>query len=370
MQVIGIAGTAKNTGKTTTLTALLAEAARQGVIVGLTSIGYDGEWRDNITGLPKPRITCRQGNFVAVAEKCLNTGTSRVQVLERTGIPTPLGEVVIGLVAEPGLMTIAGPNKSHELRAVIDRLRTLGCALLLVDGALNRITPMVETDGIILATGAARHLEMDLLAAETGTLSRLLNRRNQPSKALAAAGRKQVSLEEKGRLVRVIGSGSLLSEAQMSEVATVVTERTNSIFIPGAVTTGVLAQLVQRLGSRLKGKNLVFPSAINLVIGGEPQAMLPVLEEVQRLGGRVQTLRKVPLLAVTVNPYYPAFRFESNRYTGATVDADELLEKVSQAVSVPVIDVKKDGGKRLLEIILRQQLHSSASNQEASKTQP
>ncbi|MBU4562316.1 hypothetical protein KKB17_02785, partial [bacterium] len=55
-KVLGILGTAKNTGKTTTTSALLEIANNKNLSVGITSIGYDGEDIDNITGLPKPRI--------------------------------------------------------------------------------------------------------------------------------------------------------------------------------------------------------------------------------------------------------------------------------------------------------------------------
>jgi hypothetical protein len=58
--VVGIAGTAKNTGKTTTLSAIMGEARKEpALVLGLTSIGYDGEGFDNVTGLPKPRIDVR-----------------------------------------------------------------------------------------------------------------------------------------------------------------------------------------------------------------------------------------------------------------------------------------------------------------------
>ena len=49
-KAIGILGTAKNTGKTTTFNFLLEWSNLKSIRVGLTSIGYDGEDIDNITG--------------------------------------------------------------------------------------------------------------------------------------------------------------------------------------------------------------------------------------------------------------------------------------------------------------------------------
>ena len=63
--ILGIAGTAKNTGKTTTTNAILACLRKRGIAVFLTSIGYDGENLDNVTGLPKPKIPVEPGDIIA-----------------------------------------------------------------------------------------------------------------------------------------------------------------------------------------------------------------------------------------------------------------------------------------------------------------
>ncbi|MCC6548479.1 MAG: hypothetical protein IT279_00265, partial [Ignavibacteriaceae bacterium] len=65
MKSTGIIGTAKNTGKTTTLNWLMKQQGSTGIAV--TGIGYDGEERDNITMLPKPRLRFEEGVIVATA---------------------------------------------------------------------------------------------------------------------------------------------------------------------------------------------------------------------------------------------------------------------------------------------------------------
>ncbi len=80
---LGLAGTAKNTGKTTTTAAIIQELRMRDIKFYLTSIGYDGENIDNITGLPKPKLRVKTGDIVATAEKCLLTSTAALQVLRR-----------------------------------------------------------------------------------------------------------------------------------------------------------------------------------------------------------------------------------------------------------------------------------------------
>ena len=63
MRVIGIAGTAKNTGKTTTLVASIKFFAENQKMF-ITGIGYDGEDFDNLTGLPKPRVFVPEGRLL------------------------------------------------------------------------------------------------------------------------------------------------------------------------------------------------------------------------------------------------------------------------------------------------------------------
>ena len=63
---VALVGLAKNTGKTQTLGAILAEHAGEGVNVGVTSIGRDGEEHDVIDArIQKPRIHLREGTLLA-----------------------------------------------------------------------------------------------------------------------------------------------------------------------------------------------------------------------------------------------------------------------------------------------------------------
>ena len=84
MHIIGIVGTAKNTGKTTTLAALIREAGRRRERIGVTGIGYDGEEIDTVTGLPKPRLLLQPGTIVATSERCLRTTSAEYTVIKRT----------------------------------------------------------------------------------------------------------------------------------------------------------------------------------------------------------------------------------------------------------------------------------------------
>ena len=93
--------------------------------IALTSIGRDGERSDLVTNAKKPEIFVYDGTIIATAEKLLfpggnlsdsgndaqkngmNSGISR-EILDTTGMPTPMGEVIILRACSDGFIQLAG----------------------------------------------------------------------------------------------------------------------------------------------------------------------------------------------------------------------------------------------------------------------
>lgn len=97
---VAVSGCSKNAGKTTAMNVLTAEWTGH----GLMSIGIDGEDADFWLGVPKPRIAAAAGTVFATAERALGAATAETDVLERTGIATPLGEIVIARTSGFGMV--------------------------------------------------------------------------------------------------------------------------------------------------------------------------------------------------------------------------------------------------------------------------
>ncbi len=154
---LAVMGMSKNTGKTVALNHLLAQAATDGGCVGVTSIGRDGEERDQVFFIPKPPVKVWPGTLVATARATLARAKVRCKLIDSTGIASPMGEIVIVKVLEAGDMEIAGASRGSDQRQVIARLQQCGAAQVLLDGALGRsqhASPAIA-DAVILATGAA-----------------------------------------------------------------------------------------------------------------------------------------------------------------------------------------------------------------------
>ena len=330
--IIGVAGTAKNTGKTMTLMALLKILKEKNAqSIGLTGIGYDGESFDNITGLPKPRIDVSDGMIVAVAERCLKFSRAKIQLLHKTAIQTPLGKIVIGRVEEAGKLVLAGPVKGSDLREILDCMGSCGAGLIFVDGAFGRMAPFSEADGLVLATGASRSSNISELALESGYIAKLLSR-----PVLAA----------KGRTARF---GPVLSEQGLNAFFDAFATA-DTMFVEGLLSGRFLAAAVKN--STLHGKRLIFDNPLKLLLAGEiNQTNAAVQEMEQGLKMEIGVEKTLKVIAVTVNPYYPKYHYTTHDYEAAFVDKAALQKAIGASMGFPCYNVMEDGGKGLLQEI-------------------
>jgi len=83
---VTVAGLAKNAGKTTVMNHLLDSLEGP---FGLASLGLDGEARDQLTGLAKPRVRPPAGALVVTTTGLAGTAPVRM----RLGVRTSVGEV-------------------------------------------------------------------------------------------------------------------------------------------------------------------------------------------------------------------------------------------------------------------------------------
>lgn len=342
--IIGLAGTAKNTGKTTALSALLEAAYAKGHLPGVTGIGYDGEERDNVTLLPKPRITVFPGMIVTTSERCLAVSTARLRILKRTGMLTALGEVVIGVAEKQGLVVVAGPNKTADLSATARLMLSYGVSDLLVDGSLNRIAPMIVADRVVFATGGARTTNMAQLAEETSAIEHIFRFPLCDANHALVAGIRVVANDV--QIQRA--AGAFHSERDIARALNPLPEGLAEIILPGMVSLDGLALICDRIETaRSGGMRLVIDNPFGLLLAGDPARVGGVLDRLERLSVRICYRRKTTLAAVTFNPYYPAF--DGTTYRAAYLDASAGHSALAGVLATPVIDVVKEGGERLYD---------------------
>ena len=351
--IIGVAGTAKNTGKTTALSVLLREAHRRELAIGVTGIGYDGEERDTVTMLPKPRLYLETGTLVTTSVSCLRVSSAGLEQVEQTPFRTALGQVVVLRVTSPGLVVVAGPNKTDELRAVVSRMQAMGAEPVFVDGSLNRIAPMVVAERLVFATGAARTTDMDRLVAETLAIERLFG---FPRVAAVTAPAPGIQLI--GEDVQVHRASSAVQGGEEMEMAfRKIPDRLRQVIVPGMVTLPGLRALMRHMSlmsltsleshtshtSHETPVQVVFDDPFKLLLAGDPTTTAALLDQLNSREARISYRHAPRLVAVTINPSYPAF--DGTVYHPAALDPPTMLQRFESRLTTPVADVFAPGGE-------------------------
>jgi len=324
--VIGIAGTAKNTGKTTTLNCLLNVAAHRKIPIAVSGIGYDGEVIDTITQLPKPRIAVCRGMIVSTSEQCLENSSAHVDVLERTGIHTPLGEIVILRINRSGLIVVAGPNKKNDLHTVIQRLRQYHVEYIFIDGALNRIAPMSLVDSIVFTTGGSRSADMCLLCKEMKGIESLF----------------QMSSEKKNHalLQQTIETRYLLDADDVETIFSKIDSAHATLFVTKTVSIKAL-ELLPIVNDRTQRSlaSLMLTDPCILLMNEDSIRMSRCLTVLTESGISVTFHHHPVLSCITANPFLP--RYIGGSYMAEYLDKTELVYQLRSACSTPVFDTRE-----------------------------
>ncbi|HET8693793.1 MAG TPA: hypothetical protein VFM33_03895 [Aquabacterium sp.] len=307
LPTVAVMGMSKNTGKTVCLNHLLAQAHGAGRALGITSIGRDGEERDEVFATPKPAVRVTPGCLVATARDTLVRSRTRTKVLGGTGVHSPMGEILIIKAMEAGDMEVAGPSLSHDQHRVIGLLRQCGAQQVLLDGALGRshhASPAIA-DGVILATGAALGGGMaDVLRKTRDRLAILGLAVAEP----ALAQRVQPVFTQGGVGVWGPDGRALFHEPIATlNAASALLQLHRQCDTAGSMATVAVSGAVGRLLWRALQTLLDHHPGLTLVVADGTRLFIDATElrAFERQGGRVLALRGIGLLGVTLNPVSP-----------------------------------------------------------------
>jgi hypothetical protein len=314
---LALVGLAKNTGKTETLAAILAGQARAGRPVGVTSIGRDGEQHDVLDArIDKPPIRLVPGSLVASTGGLLRASGARHERLSRTGVRTPLGEVVIARMLEDAAVEVAGPSAASDAHAVSEEMLALGARQVLIDGAIDRraaSSPDVA-DALVLATGAVLGEDVEQVVSATVAAVELI--------------RLPVSANGDGRHVALRGRVALNGEPEQITALLEQHPAARSFVVEGALgenfLEGLLAARRRRGGAH--ELRIIARDPTKVFLSRRPPSWY------RRQGLAVEVLAPINLRAITINPVAP----QSHR-----LDSRELREAIAESVGeVPVLDVR------------------------------
>lgn len=328
-KTLSIVGMAKNSGKTTTLNHLIEEAMDEGIVLGITSTGRDGESSDLVTGTEKPKVFLYPGTIVTVPTGLYDFAEAGLEILKMTNYRTPLGNLMICAVVDSGYVQIAGPLNIKDHKKLCDEILALGVDMIIIDGAIDRksIAAPETSDAIILATGAVISRTIKNIVEETAHIVRLYesevledgNIRNLINENMASNKIFTISNNKK---IKILNRDTGLGGSQF--IDEMIDDDTEYIFIPGALTKSVIADINQE---KLKRVKLILKDPTKIFID------YVTWQRMLKKGFNVLVMDQIKVAAVTVNPLSPQ---------GYCFDSDEIIGAMKSAIKeIPVLDVKK-----------------------------
>lgn len=314
-QTIGIIGLAKNTGKTTTLNYLIESYKHEPL--GLTSIGLDGEAIDQVNFLPKPRIHVYPGMVVATAKECLDQTEVKYKVLEETNAFTALGKVMIVQILSSGTMMLAGPTTNVEMNEILIMMKRY-VKRVFVDGALSRMTfsAISELEGIVLATGASFHQEMQETLKKTKHIIELF-----------AYPKTKISFDAHQSYIISDGEheiyGLKKTYPSLYEGLQEMSGSVKWVYIKGAITDKLLDMLIDL---RVTSFTLICEDPTKILYNYRLASIIDTLKI------KIEVMKICPILMITVNPYRPE---------GRSYHPEIFENEVKKLTSIPIINVKR-----------------------------
>lgn len=326
-KTISIIGMDKNVGKTTVLNHILNEA-RGKISLGLTSIGRDGEEKDRVTSTEKPKIYIEKGTYLATARQCLVKSDITKEIIDTTGINTPMGEIIIVKALSDGFVELGGPSINSYMKEICQRLLRLGSDFILVDGALSRRTsasPSI-TDAAILSTGAALNRDIHRVVDITRFTVRLLLMEKESDKRISDLCKNLMNDFRVG-FINEQGETKGLKLQTALEASREITEELDRGFkyvaVKGILSDKLLEDIMKST-DKYKDSTFIIEDGTKIFLREE------TLNKFERQGGKLKVLNNINLVCVTCNPKAPfGYEFDKNKF----------LEELKRNIDLPVIDV-------------------------------
>ena len=319
-----IVGLEKNTGKTECFNYVLQRLPLENKRVAVSSIGIDGETTDQVTKTAKPEIFLREGVYFGTSEKHYLMKRLSAELLEITNENTSLGNIIIGKALTPGKILLSGPSSTNGLRRWMDEMKKYDIDLTIIDGALSRMSLASPTvsESMILATGAAYSANINTLVQKTAFVVQMIN-----LDLTSEDNRKTFNDIKNG--VWAIDEDDVIHDLKVASslsinINTDGLKKCKTLFVSGALTDNFINHIRQ---------NKIF-NETEIVVRDFTKIFLTPMTYNSFVNGKrkITVLQKSKLIAVCVNPTSP---------NGIVLDSEKLCRTLSEAIKLPVYDLKK-----------------------------
>jgi len=320
---VSFIGMCKNAGKTTVLNEVIKELHENEESILLTSIGRDGEELDLVTNTKKPEIYIYKDDYIATARDLIKYCDITKEIVESTGIYTPLGEIIIIRALSDGFVQIAGPSIATQMATVCESFKKYSKGKILIDGALERksIATGKVSNVAILSSGASYSVDMEKTVRDTIYTSMLFSlpeyKLNLPN---------DFNRENYSDKYYIIEDNTIKKSDKKIELREVWAKESEveSIFVNGALSDAMINSLLLS-NAKIDGKRLVFFDGSRILIKYEN------FEKLRQRGLIFSCIDTINIVAITINPF--------SAY-GHHYDSEKFLEYMQNCTDLPVINIE------------------------------
>lgn len=313
-------GTGKATGKTEVLRALVSAACRERHLLGITSLGTEGEEPQKTSTKNLKKICVCRGTLFATLEGYFRAKRFVAELLYLSSFWTAVGRIAVGRALADGELILSGPVTSSQLREITRAFLEEGAETVLTDGFASRAvhaSPCVS-EGVVLATGSALSSDLAELVERTVHFVRMINLpevSDSTKKHLQKLDPGVWSIGDKGT------ARKLYSRTVLNLPADCLEEECKIVYSTGAVGERFVNSILKKRYE--VSLSIVVRDFTRLFIS--PQTLNSFLGR----GGRIEVMERASLVAIAVNPVS-----ESRK----VLESREIIEILSSRVGVPVID--------------------------------
>ena len=291
--------------------------------LAITSIGLDGEELDQITFLPKPRISVYPGMLVLTALSTLKMAFFEYVILKKIPVFTSLGQMVLIQANTEGKVLLAGPSSVHDMVASMKYLELFLPEHLLIDGAFSRQSSANVADAVIYCVGGGYSYDLDRVIEHASQVNQLFSLRSLGNGYDFLKEINQIVYFTDDFTIHKIPMTSLLDEHHLFDL---LPKETKSVYIPYALSDEFAKEWMKRKKEFSFKLILKSPSAIIV--------KEPTLKQLVKFTSDLSVLYPYNVIAVCMNPTSP-YR--------VPFDKELMKKKLSEHIQLPILNVLEEG---------------------------
>ncbi|MCK5731750.1 MAG: hypothetical protein KAH13_01915 [Tenericutes bacterium] len=261
--------------------------------------------------------------MVATAKDTLSQFEAEYEMLDRTNIRTPIGNIVVVLIKKAGNALIAGPSVILDMEKIINIFNKYTPKSIFIDGAFFRHSLAKISEATIFVVGANLTNNIDKVIDYAALTSKKFKLEKVDERLKKLAQYNNVCFVNEHNEIYDLGFDSVIGNTE--KIFKEENKKYRFLYLPKSLSNNFLLKLVEH--RRQYRFDIILNSPVSI------QLNLDNLNYLFKLKNKVFVLNSINLVATCLNPFSPR---------GYEFDKQEFKEKLENILGVEVFNVKEE----------------------------